>query len=159
MFAGHVFAIFHARTSRCARRSWEEARGRGWGRARQKKENVGVGIDHSDTVDFIRSNNHTIAQAHDISCVCMHPLCIGFRFCAYLVILQSFSFHFSIIVLIESASATEELRFGFWKPIVVRFILKHFHSADQVSHLEQLIIDRANPAHLDIRKERIENGG
>ena len=71
MFAGHVFAIFHARTSRCARRSWEEARGRGWGRARQKKENVGVGIDHSDTVDFIRSNNHTIAQAHDISCVCI----------------------------------------------------------------------------------------
>ena len=39
----------------------------------KKKENVGVGIDHSDTVDFIRSNNHTIAQAHDISCVCMHP--------------------------------------------------------------------------------------
>ena len=44
----------------------------------KKKENVGVGIDHSDTVDFIRSNNHTIAQAHDISCVCMHPLCIGY---------------------------------------------------------------------------------
>ena len=37
----------------------------------KKKENVGVGIDHSDTVDFIRSNNHTIAQAHDISCVCI----------------------------------------------------------------------------------------
>ena len=79
----------------------------------KKKENVGVGIDHSDTVDFIRSNNHTIAQAHDISCVCMHPLCIGFRFCAYLVILQSISFHSSIIVLIESATATEGVRFGF----------------------------------------------
>ena len=42
---------------------------------------------------------------------------------------------------------------------MLSLILQHFHRAYQIGHLEQLVVHRANPAHLHIRKERIENRG